>query len=152
MIAAKAVCFGEALKPEFKEYARKIVENAQALAAELQARGVKLVSGGTDNHLVLVDLTPADITGKDAEKLLESVGLTVNKNTIPNEKRSPFVTSGIRVGTAAGTTRGFDADEFHRIGQLIAATVFNAEDEARLAQIKEEVAGLIAKHPLYPEL
>ena len=114
--------------------------------------GLRLVSGGTDNHLVLVDLTPADITGKDAEKLLESVGLTVNKNTIPNEKRSPFVTSGIRVGTAAGTTRGFDADEFHRIGQLIAATVFNAEDEARLAQIKEEVADLIAKHPLYPEL
>ena len=114
--------------------------------------GLRLVSGGTDNHLCLVDLTPADVTGKDAEKLLESVGLTVNKNTIPNEKRSPFVTSGIRVGTAAGTTRGFDADEFHRIGQLIAATVFNAEDEARLAQIKEEVAGLIAKHPLYPEL
>ena len=130
IIAAKAVAFGEGM-----------VEG-----------GLRLVSGGTDNHLVLVDLTPADITGKDAEKLLESVGLTVNKNTIPNEKRSPFVTSGIRVGTAAGTTRGFDADEFHRIGQLIAATVFNAEDEARLAQIKEEVAGLIAKHPLYPEL
>ena len=152
IIAAKAVAFGEALKPEFKTYMENVVKNCAAMGEGMVEGGLRLVSGGTDNHLVLVDLTPADITGKDAEKLLESVGLTVNKNTIPNEKRSPFVTSGIRVGTAAGTTRGFDADEFHRIGQLIAATVFNAEDEARLAQIKEEVAGLIAKHPLYPEL
>ena len=142
----------EALAKKIKTYMENVVKNCAAMGEGMVEGGLRLVSGGTDNHLVLVDLTPADITGKDAEKLLESVGLTVNKNTIPNEKRSPFVTSGIRVGTAAGTTRGFDADEFHRIGQLIAATVFNAEDEARLAQIKEEVAGLIAKHPLYPEL
>ena len=152
IIAAKAVCLGEALQPEFKAYGEQVVKNAQALAKGLLNRGVKLVSGGTDNHLMLIDLTSSELTGKELERRLDEVYITANKNTIPNEKRSPFVTSGIRVGTAAGTTRGFDADEFHRIGQLIAATVFNAEDEARLAQIKEEVAGLIAKHPLYPEL
>ena len=152
VIAAKAVCFGEALKPEFKDYARKIVENAQAMAAELQARGVKLVSGGTDNHLCLVDLTPADVTGKDAEKLLESVGLTVNKNSIPNEQRSPFVTSGIRVGSAAATTRGFTAEDFYEIGQLIATTVFNATDDAKLADVRRRVDALLEAHPLYPGL
>ena len=108
------------------------------------------MSGGTDNHLCLVDLTPADITGKDAEKVLESVGLTVNKNTIPNETRSPFVTSGIRVGSAAATTRGFTKDEFTRIGQLIAASVYSASDEARLQEIAGEVSEMLAKHPLYP--
>lgn len=151
IIAAKAVAFGEALQPSFKEYIERVVENASALGEGMADGGLRLVSGGTDNHLCLVDLTPADVTGKDAEKVLERVGLTVNKNTIPNETRSPFVTSGIRVGSAAATTRGFDAEEFKRIGQLIAATVFNVEDEARLDQIAEEVAGLIANHPLYPE-
>ncbi len=132
IIAAKAVAFGEALKPEFKTYIDHVVENSSAMGEGMVDGGLRLVSGGTDNHLCLVDLTPADITGKDAEKVLESVGLTVNKNTIPNETRSPFVTSGIRVGSAAATTRGFDKDEFTRIGQLIAASVYSANDEARL--------------------
>ena len=151
IIAGKAVAFGEALKPEFKTYIQNVITNCAAMGEGMVEGGLRLVSGGTDNHLVLVDLNPANITGKDAEKVLESVGLTVNKNTIPNETRSPFVTSGIRVGTAAGTTRGFNAEEFKRIGQLIAAAVFNAENEERLAAIAEEVQGLIAKHPLYPE-
>jgi glycine hydroxymethyltransferase len=151
IIAGKAVAFGEALKPEFKTYIQNVITNCAAMGEGMVEGGLRLVSGGTDNHLVLVDLNPANITGKDAEKVLERVGLTVNKNTIPNETRSPFVTSGIRVGTAAGTTRGFNAEEFKRIGQLIAAAVFNAENEERLAAIAEEVQGLIAKHPLYPE-
>ena len=110
-----------------------------------------MVSGGTDNHLCLVDLTSADVTGKDAEKILERVGLTVNKNTIPNETRSPFVTSGIRVGSAAATTRGFDAEEFKRIGQLIAASVYSVEDEDRLNDIAAEVSEMLECHPLYPD-
>lgn len=150
IIAAKAVAFGEALKPEFKTYIDHVVENSSAMGEGMVDGGLRLVSGGTDNHLCLVDLTPADITGKDAEKVLESVGLTVNKNTIPNETRSPFVTSGIRVGSAAATTRGFDKDEFTRIGQLIAASVYSANDEARLNEIAGEVKELLDKHPLYP--
>ncbi len=150
IIAAKAVAFGEALQPEFKVYIDHVVENATAMGEGMVDGGLRLVSGGTDNHLCLVDLTPADITGKDAEKVLESVGLTVNKNTIPNETRSPFVTSGIRVGSAAATTRGFDKDEFTRIGQLIAASVYSANDEDRLREIAGEVSDMLAKHPLYP--
>ena len=113
--------------------------------------GLRLVSGGTDNHLCLVDLNPADVTGKDAEKQLEAVGITVNKNTIPNEKRSPFVTSGIRVGSAAATTRGLNANEFYQVGRLIARTVFARGDEAELAAVKAEVDAILAAHPLYPE-
>ena len=152
IIAAKAVALGEAMKPEFKAYQEQILKNAAALAKALMAEGFDLVSGGTDNHLCLVDLTPADVTGKDAEKLLESVGLTVNKNSIPNEPRSPFVTSGIRVGSAAATTRGFTAEDLYEVGQLIAATVFNAESDAKLADIRTKVDALLAAHPLYPEL
>lgn len=151
IIAAKAVAFGEALQPAFADYIDRVVINAAAMGEGLVEGGLRLVSGGTDNHLCLVDLTPADVTGKDAEKVLERVGLTVNKNTIPNETRSPFVTSGIRVGSAAATTRGFDAAEFKRIGQLMAATVFNMADDAKLEQIADEVASLIACHQLYPE-
>lgn len=110
------------------------------------------MSGGTDNHLCLVDLTPADVTGKDAEKLLERVGLTVNKNTIPNEQRSPFVASGIRVGSAAATTRGFTKDDFYEVGLCIAGTVFNADDDAKLADIKKKVDAMLEAHPLYPGL
>ena len=150
IIAAKAVAFGEALQPEFKTYIDNVVENSTAMGEGMVDGGLRLVSGGTDNHLCLVDLTPADITGKDAEKVLESVGLTVNKNTIPNETRSPFVTSGIRVGSAAATTRGFTKDEFTRIGQLIAASVYSASDEARLQEIAGEVSEMLAKHSLYP--
>lgn len=152
VIAGKAVAFGEALKPEFKTYIENVVKNCAAMGEGMTEGGLRLVSGGTDNHLVLVDLTPADVTGKDAERVLDKVGLTVNKNTIPNETRSPFVTSGIRVGTAAGTTRGFNEEEFKKIGSLIAKTVFNIENEDVLAEVRGEVDALLAAHPLYPEL
>ena len=125
VIAAKAVCFGEALKPEFKEYARKIVENAKALEAELTARGVKLVSGGTDNHLLLIDLTDEDCTGKELEHNLDEVHITANKNTVPGEKRSPFVTSGVRIGTPAVTTRGMGVEEMKIIADCIADCIFD---------------------------
>ena len=147
VIAAKAVCFGEALKPEFKEYARKIVENAKALEAGLTARGVKLVSGGTDNHLLLIDLTDEDCTGKELEHNLDEVHITANKNTVPGEKRSPFVTSGVRIGTPAVTTRGMGPDEMKMIADCIADCVFD------LASKKDEVASkveeLTKKFPLY---
>ena len=152
VIAGKAVAFGEAPQPSYKEYIGQVVENAARLGQGMLDGGLRLVSGGTDNHLCLVDLTAADVTGKDAEKLLEGVGLTVNKNAIPNETRSPFVTSGIRVGSAAATTRGFTADDFYEVGQLIAATVFNADNEAKLADVRAKVDALLAAHPLYPEL
>ena len=147
VIAAKAVCFGEALKPEFKEYARKIVENAKALEAELTARGVKLVSGGTDNHLLLVDLTDEDCTGKELEHNLDEVHITANKNTVPGEKRSPFVTSGVRIGTPAVTTRGMGPDEMKVIADCIADCVFdfaNKKDE-----VASKVEELTKKFPLY---
>ncbi len=136
----------------YKEYIGPCGGERRTLGQGMMDGGLRLVSGGTDNHLCLVDLTPADVTGKDAEKLLESVGLTVNKNSIPNEPRSPFVTSGIRVGSAAATTRGFTAEDFYEVGQLIAATVFNAESEAKLADVRAKVDALLAAHPLYPEL
>ena len=151
VIAGKAVAFGEALQPEFKDYIDNVVANCAAMAEGLIAGGLRLVSGGTDNHLCLVDLTPADVTGKDAEKLLESVGITVNKNSIPNEPRSPFVTSGIRVGSAAATTRGLNAADFRRVGELIAATVFAAGDEAKMAAIAQDVRTILDAHPLYPD-
>ena len=150
VIAGKAVAFGEALRPEFKDYIGRVVTNCAAMAEGLTAGGLRLVSGGTDNHLCLVDLTPADVTGKDAEKLLERVGITVNKNSIPNEPRSPFVTSGIRVGSAAATTRGLTVQEFRRVGELIAATVFAQGDDAKLESIAAEVRGILDAHPLYP--
>ena len=147
VIAAKAVCFGEALKPEFKEYARKIVENAKALEAELTARGVKLVSGGTDNHLLLIDLTDEDCTGKELEHNLDEVHITANKNTVPGEKRSPFVTSGVRIGTPAVTTRGMGVDEMKIIADCIADCIFDFA--AKKDDIAKRVADLTAKFPLY---
>lgn len=152
VIAGKALALGDALQPSFATYIDHVVENAAAMGCGLVEGGLRLISGGTDNHLCLVDLTPADVTGKDAEKLLDLVGLTVNKNSIPGEPRSPFVTSGIRVGSAAGTTRGFDAEEFHEIGSLIARAVFAAGDEGALQQVRSRVDELLAAHPLYPEL
>lgn len=152
VIAGKAVAFGEALQPSFAEYIDNVVANAAALGEGLVQGGLRLVSGGTDNHLCLVDLTAADVTGKDAEHLLDAAGLTVNKNSIPGEPRSPFVTSGIRVGSAAGTTRGFTADEFREIGGLIARVVFNADDESVIAGVRARVDELLAAHPLYPGL
>ncbi len=152
VIAAKAVAFGEALKPEFAEYIDAVVINARAMGEAMVECGLRLVSGGTDNHLVLVDLRPASITGKDAEKLLERVGITTNKNAIPNDPESPFVTSGIRVGSAAITTRGFSEGEAHTVGCLLAQAIFNRDDEEKLSAIADDVAGLLEAHPLYPEL
>ena len=154
VIAGKAVAFGEALKPEFATYIQNVCVNAKALGRGMEAKGLRLVTGGTDNHLLLVDLTAAgeDVTGKVAEHTLDEGGITVNKNTIPGEKRSPFVTSGIRVGSAAMTTRGFGEDEAERIGELIGQTVTHLDDEATLAAVKAEVSGLLSAHPLYPEL
>lgn len=152
VIAGKGVAFGEALKPEFKVYASNTVKNAARLGEGMTEGGLRLVSGGTDNHLCLVDLTPAGITGKDAEKVLESVGITVNKNTIPNETQSPFVTSGIRVGSAAMSTRGFSEEDAHLVGQLIARAVRNASDQGVLDDVHARVSAILAKHPLYPEL
>ncbi len=151
VIAGKAVAFGEALKPEYKTYIDHVVENAAELGRGMVDGGLRLVSGGTDNHLCLVDLTASDITGKEAETLLESVGLTVNKNTIPNEQRSPFVTSGIRVGSAAATTRGFTAEDFYEVGKCAAEVVFNSKDTEKLAQVKGRIDVMLAAHPLYPE-
>ena len=147
VIAAKAVCFGEALKPEFKEYARKIVENAKALEVELTARGVKLVSGGTDNHLLLIDLTDEDCTGKELEHNLDEVHITANTNTVPGEKRSPFVTSGVRIGTPAVTTRGMGVEEMKIIADCIADCIFDFA--AKKDDIAKRVADLTAKFPLY---
>lgn len=152
VIAGKAVAFAEAAKPEFKQYAESVVANSAALGKGIVEGGLRLVSGGTDNHLCLVDLSAADITGKDAEDLLESVGMTVNKNTIPNEKRPPSVASGIRVGAAAATTRGFSSGDFLKIGKLIAKTVFNANDDAVLKDIGKETHEMLASHPLYKGL
>ena len=147
VIAAKAVCFGEALKPEFKEYARKIVENAKALEAELTARGVKLVSGGTDNHLLLIDLTDEDCTGKELEHNLDEVHITANKNTVPGEKRSPFVTSGVRIGTPAVTTRGMGPDEMKIIADCIADCIFDFE--GKKDDVAKRVEELTKRFPLY---
>ncbi|MGQ5427251.1 serine hydroxymethyltransferase [Thermophilibacter sp. ZX-H3] len=153
VIAGKAVAFGEALSPDFAAYTDAILANAKALGRGMESRGLRLVSGGTDNHLLLVDLTPAgDVTGKDAEGLLDSVGITVNKNTIPGEKRSPFVTSGIRVGSAAVTTRGFSEQECERVGELIGDVVSGHGNDELMDRISMEVRELLAEHPLYPEL
>ncbi|MCE5203477.1 MAG: serine hydroxymethyltransferase [Actinomycetia bacterium] len=152
IIAAKAVAFKEAMQPEFTAYIEQVVLNARVMGEAMVEAGLRLVSGGTDNHLLLVDLRPANITGKDAQALLESVGITTNKNAIPHDPESPFVTSGIRVGSPAMTTRGFNEDEMRRVGQLIAETVFNRDDAAKLAGIAAEVKEMLAAHPLYPEL
>ena len=152
-IAGKAVAFGEALAPEFADYSDAVLANARALGRGMESRGLRLVTGGTDNHLLLVDLTPAgDVTGKDAERALEEVGITVNKNTVPGEKRSPFVTSGIRVGSAAATTRGFTEPECERVGQLVGDVVNNLGNDELLDRTHAEVREMLAVHPLYPEL
>ncbi|MDD5317560.1 MAG: serine hydroxymethyltransferase [Candidatus ainarchaeum sp.] len=151
-IAAKAVCFGEAMKPEFRGYARQIVLNAKALADELMGRGFKLVSGGTDNHLMLVDLRSKGCTGKEAQVWLEAAGVTANKNMVPNDDKSPFVTSGIRLGTPALTTRGMKEGEMREIGGMIDRIVASKGDAAVAAKVKGEVSALCARFPLYPEL
>ena len=147
IIAAKAVCFKEALEPDFKVYAKNVIANCKVLGEELVKLGFKLVSNGTDNHLILIDLNNKDITGKEAEKLLDSIGITVNKNTVPNETRSPFVTSGIRIGTAAVTTRGFDIEAMKEIASIINAVIENRN--SNLEVLRERVKALCAKYPLY---
>ena len=152
VIAAKAVALGEALKPEFKEYAKQIIANCQALAEGLIAEGFRLVSGGTDNHLLLVDVRGQKMTGKTAEHLLDEVGVTCNKNTIPFDPESPFVTSGIRLGTAAVTTRGFKEADMKEVAVIIGLVLNNPEDAEKQAEAAQRVAALCAKYPMYPML
>jgi glycine hydroxymethyltransferase len=150
VIAAKAVAFHEALQPSFKEYCRQIIANAKALAGSLMERGYQLVSGGTDNHLMLVDLRNKGLTGKAAEQALDRAAITVNKNTVPRETQSPFVTSGVRIGTPALTTRGMKEGEMQRIAELIDRVLKAPNDEALSARVKVEVRELTAAFPLYP--
>lgn len=152
VIAAKAVCFKRALEEDFKKYQDQVLKNAKAMAEEFLKLGYRLVSGGTDNHLMLVDLTDKGITGKDAEEALGKANITVNKNTIPFETRSPFVTSGIRVGSPAITARGLKEDEAKLIVRLIDRVLKNIDNEKEIEKVKEEVKNLCSKHPLYPEL
>jgi len=152
IIAAKAVAFGEALQPSFKTYAENVVKNAKTLAEALQAEGLNLVSGGTDNHLMLVDTRNLNITGKDAEHVLDSVKITVNKNAIPFDPTSPFITSGIRIGTPAVTSRGMGQDAMKTIASVIAMTLKNPKDEAVLAKARGIVKELTEQYPLYPDL
>jgi glycine hydroxymethyltransferase len=152
VIAAKAVAFGEALQPAFKEYAQRIVNNARVFAEALKAEGLTLVSGGTDNHLVLVDVRNLGLTGKVAEHLLDEVNITTNKNTIPYDPESPFVTSGIRMGTPAVTSRGFDEEAMKEVAAIIALTLKNPEDAAKHAEARERVAALCERFPMYEGL
>ena len=149
VIAAKAVCFKEALDPSFKEYGAQVVKNCKRLAEELIKRDFKIVSGGTDNHVFLVDLHNKEVTGKETENLLDRVGITLNKNTVPNETRSPFVTSGVRIGTAAVTTRGFKEEDMVVIAEIIDEAIKNRENEEALEGLKKKVKALCDKYPLY---
>lgn len=150
VIAAKAVALGEVLQDEFKTYSQNIINNAKRLAEKLKEEGLNLVSGGTDNHLILIDVRNLNITGKIAEEVLDDIGITVNKNTIPYDPESPFVTSGIRIGTAAVTSRGFGLEEMDEIASIIATALKNHEDEAKLEEMKKRVEALTEKFPLYP--
>jgi glycine hydroxymethyltransferase len=151
IIAAKAVAFNEALQPSFKDYAKQIIQNAATLGETLKNEGAALVSGGTDNHIVLLDLRPWNLTGKEAEKLLEEAGITVNKNTIPYDPEKPFVTSGIRMGTAALTTRGMKQEEMVKIGEVIAAVLKSKGDKAVLEKAKETTKAICGAYPLFQE-
>ncbi|MEL4896216.1 serine hydroxymethyltransferase [Crocosphaera sp. Alani8] len=152
VIAAKAVAFGEALKPEFKVYSGQVIANAQALATQLTQRGFKLVSGGTDNHLTLVDLRCIDMTGKEGDKLVSEINITANKNTVPFDPESPFVTSGLRLGSPAMTTRGLGVEEFTEIGNIIADCLLNRNDEGVKQDCLNRVKALCDRFPLYPHL
>ncbi len=152
VIAAKAVAFGEALQPEFKEYAEQVIKNAKVLAAELMSKGLTIVSGGTDTHVMLVDVRNTGLTGKEAEHLLDEIGITANKNTIPFDPASPFVTSGVRLGTPALTTRGLKEDDMKEIADIIAVVLQNPEDTAKHQDAAKRVVALCEKYPLYPNL
>jgi glycine hydroxymethyltransferase len=149
VIAAKAVAFGEALQSEFQTYQKQIVLNAKALASSLTSEGIDLVSGGTDNHLMLLNLVPLNLTGKDAETLLDSVGLTANKNAIPNDPQKPWVTSGIRLGTPACTTRGLKEKEFTQLGKIIAKLLKSPQDQQVQSSLKDEIKLICADFPIY---
>lgn len=151
IISAKAVALGEALQPSFKEYAGQIIANAKAFGEALQEQGLTIVSGGTDNHLVLLDVRNLSLTGKVAERALDDVGITTNKNTIPFDPESPFVTSGVRMGTAAVTTRGFKEDDMREVAAMITDVLKNTEDEAKLNEVRGRVEALTARFPLYPK-
>ena len=152
VIAAKAVALGEALQPEFKVYAEQVIKNAKVLAAELMAKGLTIVSGGTDTHVMLVDVRNTGLTGKEAEHLLDEIGITANKNTIPFDPASPFVTSGVRLGTPALTTRGLKEDDMKEIADIIATVLQNPEDTLKHQDAAKRVAALCEKYPLYPNL
>jgi glycine hydroxymethyltransferase len=149
VIAAKAVALGEALKPEFRAYQKQVMENARTMAATLQTRGVRIVSGGTDSHMFLIDLTSKNLTGKDAEAALGRAHITVNKNAIPNDPQKPMVTSGVRIGSPAMTTRGFKKPEAEQLANLIADVLDKPADDANLNRVAGEVKALCAKHPVY---
>ena len=149
VIAAKAVCFKEALDPEFKRYIQDVIDNAKLMSKTIMSRGIDVVTGGTENHIILVDLRSKNITGKDLEKALGNVNITVNKNSVPNDPKSPFVTSGIRLGTPAITTRGFKAKEVKLISNWICDVILNMDDEAKLKEIKSKVNDLCSKYPVY---
>lgn len=150
VIAAKLQCFTEAMEPEFSTYIENVVKNAKALAVSLEKEGIKVISGGTDNHLLMIDVkSKFGITGKEAETILDKIHITTNKNTIPNETESPFKTSGLRLGSAAMTTRGLNEEEFTEIGHIIANALENRENEEKLEELKAEVLALTAKHPIY---
>ena len=152
IIAGKAIALKEALQPEFKVYQQRILDNAKALAESLIANDMDLVSGGTDNHLMIMDLRKYDKTGKDISNLLEKVNITANKNTVPNDPKSPFVTSGVRLGTPAITTRGFTTEDMKIVGKIIAETVKYSENEEKLSELKTISAKLCNKYPLYPDI
>ena len=149
VIAAKAICFKEALDPEFKRYIQDVIDNAKLMSKTIMSRGIDVVTGGTENHIILVDLRSKNITGKDLEKALGNVNITVNKNSVPNDPKSPFVTSGIRLGTPAITTRGFKAKEVELISNWICDVILNMDDEAKLKEIKSKVNDLCSKYPVY---
>jgi glycine hydroxymethyltransferase len=150
-IAGKAVCFKEAMKPDFKEYSKQIKKNTKALAEGLREHDLRMVSGGTDNHLVLVDLREEEVTGKDAEEALEDANIVVNKNSVPHDPEPPMVTSGIRIGTPALTTRGMEEEELQQIGEMIGRVVMNPDDEEVLEDVQEQVADLLDEYPLYED-
>lgn len=152
MIAGKAVAFGEALQPEFKTYSGQVIRNAQALADQLQQRGLRIVSGGTENHLMLVDLRSVGLNGKQADQLVSEINITANKNTIPFDPESPFVTSGLRLGSPAMTTRGMGTPEFVEIGDIIAERLLHPEDPAIAQTCRQRVAQLCQQFPLYSHL
>ena len=149
VIAAKAECFYEALQPEFKEYINSVVKNAKVLSDTLKSEGFRIVSGGTDNHLMLVDVKSIGLTGKEAEKILDAINITCNKNTIPNETESPVVTSGIRLGTPAMTTRGFNESDFKEVALIISEALKNRNDKNKMKELKNRVKNLTNSHPLY---